>query len=90
MFTLFVIMLWVIIIGALIGAVIKGIKALPTVAKEEQFRQQKEKEYYASIEKWKEIDIEMYKTLADINPFDYKTYYAQPKEYRPKDIPQNE
>lgn len=87
MFTLFVIMLWVIIIGALLGAAISGIKALPDVAREEQFRQQKEKEYYASIEKWKEIDIEMYKTLADINPFDYKTYYAKPPEYRSKDIP---
>lgn len=43
MFTLFVIMLWVIIIGALLGAAISGIKALPDVAREEQFRQQKEK-----------------------------------------------
>ena len=86
MFTLFVTMLWVIIIGALIGAVISGIKALPCVAREERFRQQKEKEYYASIEKWKATDMEMYRMLAEINPFEYKTYYAKPPEYRPKDI----
>lgn len=87
MFSLFIALTWIIIIGALIGALISGIRALPRIAREEQFRQQKEKEYYASIEKWKEIDIEMYKTIADINPFDYKTYYAKPPEYRPKDIP---
>ena len=38
---------------------------------------------------WEEpvdISLESYRMLAEINPFEYKTYYAKPPEYRPKDI----
>jgi hypothetical protein len=38
---------------------------------------------------WEEpvdISLESYRMLAEINPFEYKTYYAKPPEYKPKDI----
>lgn len=87
MFSLFIALTWIIIIGALIGALISGIRALPRIARDEQFRQQQEKEYLASIEKWKEWDMEHYQTFVKLNPFNRKNYYGLMPENRPKDIP---
>ena len=77
-------MLWIIIIGAIIGAIVSGIRALPDMIREENFRKQKEKEYLDSIEQWKEWDMDMYRRLADLNYFKHENYYSRLPEYRPK------
>jgi hypothetical protein len=75
---------WILIIGCIIGTIRHFAQSLPRMAKEEKFRRQKEKEYLLSIEKWRHLDMDMYNTLADINPYLREKYYALLPEYRPR------
>lgn len=77
-------LLWIGIIGTIIGAIVSGIRAIPKMAREENFRKQKEKEYLNSIEKWKEWDMDMYIRLAALNEFKCENYYSHLPEFRPK------
>ncbi len=88
MFTLIVIMLWIVIIGTIIGGIIHIIRRVPSFLKdsglkykEEKWRKQKEKEYLESLE-WLKITPDIYTSKANENPYRKEKYYFLPPSCR--------
>lgn len=87
MFTLIVIMLWIFIIGTLIGGIIIVIRGVPGFLREsrlkyeeEKWRKQMELDYLKSIEYEKNTNNIMYNMMRDNNPYRKDFYYLfQPK-----------
>lgn len=95
MFTLFVIMLWIIIIGTLIGAAMHVVSGIPGFFREarlryeeEKWRQCKEKEFLKSIE-WEKRNPRLYEMRKATNPYRKDFYYLlKPKDrgfFNPED-----
>lgn len=84
MLTIIIICLWIAVIVFVGGTIITGAMALPRMAKEENHRRQKEKDYLASIEHYKTLDMFLYEHFIEINPYKRDVYYLKPSEYRPK------
>lgn len=90
MWTLFITLTWIIIIGTLIRALISGIEALPRVAKEarikkeeEKWRKQREKAYSERIEREKGSHSSMiYQMQKENNPYRKDFYYLFKPEER--------
>ena len=84
MLTIIIICLWIAVIVFVGGFIFTGVQALPRMANEETQRRQKEKDYLANIEHYKELDMFLYEHFLRINPYRRDVYYLKPPEYRPK------
>ena len=84
MLTIIIICLWIAVIVFVGGSIFTGVQALPRMSNEETQRRQKEKDYLASIEHYKELDMLSYEHFLRINPYRRDVYYLKPSEYRPK------
>ena len=84
MLTIIIICLWIAVIVFVGGFIFTGVQALPRMANEETQRRQKEKDYLASIEHYKELDMFLYEHFLRINTYRRDVYYLKPPEYRPK------
>ncbi|WP_027407245.1 hypothetical protein [Anaerovibrio sp. RM50] len=88
MFTFIVIILWIIIIGTLIGGIIHAIRGVPGFLREsrlkyeeEKWRQEKEKEFLKRIE-WEKQNPRIYEMRKENNPYKKNIYYLSQPKYR--------
>ncbi|WP_294523470.1 hypothetical protein [uncultured Anaerovibrio sp.] len=88
-------LLWILIVGTLIGLFIDFIRGIPKflrelplknekrkrLKEEEKWRKQKEKEYLDKIE-WLKITPDIYQTKKNKNPYRKDFYYRLSEEFR--------